>query len=339
VNKPAFISSLLLLLSVLAFSGVELMSVWMDWDGKEVIGTVDFAFNSFYVSIGDVTLNVGTVSGGGTGILARAGTISFMKAYEFESDITGFVINTGSFQFGGIFDSHEGYAFGFQIGASMDITEEPSVFFPLDEESEVEEEEPQSTFINTSASLGLRETEEGIEFSRSVYIGIDQKSMGVKLRTTDTFSQLQLAFYDMNLGLSLTFNSVQVEWKLLDWLSVKGGFSFSVGSEISLGFSGGFSGNLKGIRFSADFTEDEYKVRLSGYGASVSISEKEVLASYKADIFGVSVNFEGEYTAGDFEVNTITVGKDFSIPYGSFHIEGGMKSKTAYIGFGATVEF
>jgi hypothetical protein len=97
----------------------------------------------------------------------------------------------------------------------MDITEEPSVFFPLDEESEVEEEEPQSTFINTSASLGLRETEEGIEFSRSVYIGIDQKSMGVKLRTTDTFSQLQLAFYDMNLGLSLTFNSVQVEVWLL----------------------------------------------------------------------------------------------------------------------------
>jgi hypothetical protein len=329
----------LLLLSTCVFSvNVDLMSIWLDWDGQNVTGTVDFMIGRFYMSIGDVNINVGTVSAGGTGILARIGTVSFMKAYD-ESDITGFVINTGSFQFGGYFDSQEGYAFGLQIGASMDITEEPSVFFPLDEESEVEEEEPQSTFINTSASLGLRETEEGIEFSRSVYIVIDQKSMGVKLRTTDTFSQLQLAFYDMNLGLSLTFNSVQVEWKLLDWLSVKGGFSFSVGSEISLGFSGGFSGNLKGIRFSADFTEDEYKVRLSGYGASVSISEKEVLASYKADIFGVSVNFEGEYTAGDFEVNTITVGKDFSIPYGSFHIEGGMKSKTAYIGFGATVEF
>lgn len=327
---------LLLLLSTCFAVNVDLMSIWLDWDGQNVTGTVDFMIGGFYMSIGDVNINVGTVSAGGTGILARAGTISFMKAYEFESDITGFAINTGSFQFGGMFDSHEGYAFGLQIGASMDITEEPSVFFPLDEESE---EEEQSTFINTSASLGLRETEEGIEFSRSVYIGIDQGDIGVKLRSTDSFSQMQVAFYDRGLGLSLTFNSLQVEWKLLDWLSVKGGFSFSVGSEISLGFSGGFSGNLKGVRFSCDFKEDDYAVRLSGYGASVSISEKEVLASYKADIFGVSVNFEGEYTAGDFEMNTITVGKDFSIPYGSFHIEGGMKSKTAYIGFGATVEF
>lgn len=328
----------LLLLSTCVFSvNVDLMSIWLDWDGQNVTGTVDFMIGRFYMSIGDVNINVGTVSAGGTGILARIGTVSFMKAYD-ESDITGFVINTGSFQFGGYFDSQEGYAFGLQVGASMDITEEPSVFFPLDEESEVEEEEPH-TFINTSASLGLRETEEGIEFSRSVYIGIDQGDFGIKLRTTDSFSQMQVAFYDRGLGLSLTFNQILVEWKLLDWLSVKGGFSFSVGSEISLGFSGGFSGNLKGITFSADFTEDEYKVRLSGYGASVSISEKEVLASYKADIFGVSVNFEGEYTAGDFEMNTITVGKDFSIPYGSFHIEGGMKSKTAYIGFGATVEF
>ena len=333
MSKPAFFFACLLLLSAFAFSNVDLMSIWLDWDGRNVMGTVDFMIDRFYISIGDVSLNVGTISTGGTGILARIGTVSFMKAYDCESDITGFVINTGSFQFGGYFDSLEGYGFGFQIGASMDITEEPSVFFPM------EEEEASTTFLNTSASLGLRETEEGMEFSRSVYIGIDQGNMGVKLRTTDTFSQLQLAFYDMRLGLSLTFNSLQLEWKLLDWLSVKGGVSFSVGSEISLGLSGGLSGALKGIRFSADFKEEDYTVRLSGYGASVSITQKEVRASYTGKIYGTGFEVEASYRAGDFEVEKAALSRTFSFPYGSFTITGGLKAKTVYLSFGATIEF
>ncbi|WP_158241078.1 hypothetical protein [Thermotoga sp. SG1] len=324
----------LLIISTCVFS-VDLMSIWLDWDGQNVTGTVDFMIDRFYVSVGDVNLNVGTVSAGGTGILARVGTVSLMKAYDFETDITGFVINTGSFQFGGYFDSQQGYAFGFQLGASMDITEEPSVFFPMEEE---EEAPPQSTLLNTSASLGIRETDEGVEFSRSIYIGIDQGDFGVKLRTTDTFSQMQLAFYDMGLGLSLTFNSIQVEWKLLDWLSVKGGFSFSVGSEISLGFSGGFSGNLKGVRFSCDFKEEDYTVRLSGYGASVSITQKEVKTSYNGEIFGFGFEVGASYN-GDFEFDKALISKEFSLPYGSFTITGGLKDKTAFMSFGATIEF
>jgi hypothetical protein len=112
-----------------------------------------------------------------------------------------------------------------------------------------------------------------------------------------------------------------------------------VGSEISLGFSGGFSGNLKGVRISCDFKEDDYAVRLSGYGASVSITQKEVGASYSGEIFGIGFEVGASYSAGSFEFEEALVSREFSLPYGSFTITGGLKDKTAYMSFGAVIEF
>lgn len=64
----------------------------------------------FYIPVGDVSLNVRTILAGGTRIIIRIGTLSIMKASDYESDITDFVINKGSFQFGGYPDSLERYA-------------------------------------------------------------------------------------------------------------------------------------------------------------------------------------------------------------------------------------